>query len=340
MTPDTRDDKYLWDRSGPVDPAVADLEARLAPLRFDPASRPLVLPRTRPRSWRAIVIAGTIAASLLVAVGFSYYEWRFEWATDRAWPVTVEPAAPGAASTSASLGVGESLQTIARASASRIDIARVGTIDAAAGTDLTVSSTGTRHRVRMERGIVDVRLWAPPGIFALHTPAGDVIDLGCVFQLAVEGETARLSVRTGWVQLANPYGESLVPAGASSVMRPDSRPVVPVYDDAPAAFTTAVRAFESGDTTGTALSSVVATARPRDVLTVLLLAARQSGPDRATLVARAAVLAPPPPTADLAAVSAGDNDALWHWIDDGLPLPPVKDWWRNWRDALPRLLAR
>jgi hypothetical protein len=337
MTPDMRDDKYLWDRSGPVDPAVANLEARLAPLRYDPASRPVVLPRARRRPLRAIVLVGAIAASLLVAVGFSYYEWRFEWATDRAWPVTVEPAAPGAASTSASLAVGESLQTIARASAARIDIARVGTIDATAGTDLTVSSTGARHRVRMERGTVDVRLWAPPGVFALHTPAGDVIDLGCVFQLAVEGDTARLSVRTGWVQLSNHYGESLVPAGASSVMRPDSRPVVPVYDDAPAAFSAAVRGFESGDPTGAALSSIVATARPRDVLTVLLLAARQSGPDRATLVARAAVLAPPPATADLAAVSSGDNDALWHWIDDGLPLPPVKGWWRNWRDGLPRL---
>ena len=340
MTPDTRDDKYLWDRSGPVDPAVADLEARLAPLRFDPASRPIVLPRARRWPLRAIVIAGTIAASLIAAAGFGYYEWRFEWTANRAWPVTIQAAAPGAASTSASLGVGESLQTIAPASASRIDIARLGTIDAAAGTDLTVSSTGTRHRVRMERGTVDVRLWAPPGYFALHTPAGDVIDLGCVFQLTVEGDTARLSVRTGWVQLANHYGESLVPAGASSVMRPDGRPVVPVYDDAPAGFAGAVRAFESGEATGTALSSIVATARQRDVLTVLLLAARQSGPDRATLVSRAAELSPPPATANLAAVSSGDNDALWHWIDDGLPLPPVKGWWRNWRDALPRLLAR
>ena len=340
MTPDTRDDEYLWDRSGLVDPAVADLEARLAPLRFDPASHPIALPRARRWRLRAIAAAAAIAASLLLVTGFWYYEWRFEWAPNRAWPVTVAPAAPGAAPTAASLAVGESLQAIAPASASRIDIARVGTIDASAGTDLTVSSTGARHRVRMERGTVDVRLWAPPGVFALHTPAGDVIDLGCVFQLAVDGDTTRLTVRTGWVQLSNHFGESLVPAGASSTMRPDRRPLVPVYDDAAAAFAAAVRAFESGDTSGTALSSIVTTARRRDVLTLLLLAARESGSDRATLVARAAVLAPPPATADLAAVSSGDNDALWRWIDDGLTLPPVKGWWRNWRDALPRLLAR
>ncbi len=338
MTPaNPPDDEYLWDGSGPVDPPVADLEARLAPLRFDPAARPLAVPRGRRRPLRAILLAGAIAASLLVAAGGWYYHWRLEWPADRAWLVRVQPAAPGGAGRSASLAVGESLQTIAPASASQIDIARVGTIDAAAGTDLTVASTNARrHRMLMERGTVDVRMWAPPGALAIHTPAGDVIDLGCVFQLTVEGDTARLSVRTGWVELANGYGESLVPAGASSLMRPGGQPPVPVYDDAAAAFNTGVRAFEGGDTTGAALSSIVAAARARDVPTILMLAARQSGPDRAALVARAAVLAPPPVTANLAAVSVGDNDALWRWID-ALPLPPVKSWWRNWRDGLPRL---
>jgi hypothetical protein len=335
MTPDTRSDDYLWDRGGPIDPAVADFEARLAPLRFDPSSRPLSLPRARRRPLRAVAIAGTIAASLLVAAGFGYYQWRFAWTTDRAWPVILQATA--GVGTSASLAVGESLQTIAPASAARIDVARVGTIDAAAGTDLTVSSTDARrHRVRLDRGIIDVRLWAPPGVVAFHTPAGDVIDLGCVFRLAVYGDTTRLSVRTGWVQLGNSYGESLVPAGASSLMQADRRPTAPVYDDAVAAFSAAVRAFESSEATGPALSSIVATARPRDALTILMLAARRSGPDRATLVARAAVLAPPPASTNLAAVSAGDNDQLWRWIDS-MPLPPVKSWWRNWRDGLPEL---
>jgi ferric-dicitrate binding protein FerR (iron transport regulator) len=339
MTPNTPQDEYLWDRSGPIDPAVADLEARLAPLRFDRASHPLVLPRPRRRLPRALVVAGAIAASLLVAAG-AWYEWRFDWTRDRAWRVTVEPAVSGGSSTTASLAVGKSLQTIAPASPARIDIARVGVMDAAAGTDLMISSTDAhRHRVRLDRGTVDVRLWAPPSVVAFRTPAGDVIDLGCVFQLAVDDGVTRLDVRTGWVQLGNSYGESLVPAGASSVMRAGSRPSVPVYDDAPPAFAGAVRAFEIDDPTGAALSSIVATSRPRDVLTVLMLAARRSGPVRATLVARAAVLAPPPATANIAAIFGGDNDALWRWIDS-LPLPPVKSWWRNWRDALPPALAR
>lgn len=335
MTPaDDPHDEYLWDRSGPVDPAVADLEARLAPLRFDPAAHPLVMRRARRGPLRALVLAGTVAASLLVVAGL-WYEWRFTWAQDRAWPVTVQPAIAGGASASASLAVGESLRTIAPDSAARIDIARVGTIDAAAGTDLTLASTNARrHRVQMNSGTVDVRLWAPPSAFALHTPAGDVIDLGCVFQLAVEGDTARLSVRTGWVQMGNSYGESLVPAGASSTMQSGGRPLVPVFDDAPAVFASSVRAVEGGD--DNAEASLLATARPRDVVTMLMLAARRSGPLRADLLARAAVLAPPPASVNPTAASTGDNDELWRWID-ALPLPPVKSWWRNWRDGLPRL---
>ena len=44
---------------------------------------------------------------------------------------------------------------------------------------LTLEETGPRkHWLRLNRGSIDVRLWAPPGRVALHTPAGDVIDLG------------------------------------------------------------------------------------------------------------------------------------------------------------------
>ena len=77
-----------------------------------------------------------------------------------------------------------------------------------------------------------------------------MIDLGCFFQLTVDADgVARLTVRSGWVQLDNAFGESLVPAGASSLMQSDRRPFVPVYDDAAPAFGQSVRAFERADTT-------------------------------------------------------------------------------------------
>ncbi len=328
---------YLWDPAAPPDPDVRDIETRLAPLAFDPARRPLALPAPARRSRVRLVLAGALAAGVLLAAGLGYYRWRLEWPAGQPWSVTARPADASQPAVSQQLAVGQTLDVAAPLVSAHVDVARLGTIDAAAGTRLTVASTtARRHRLEMTSGTVDVRLWAPPGTVAIHTPAGDVMDLGCIFELTVEGELARLSVRTGWVQLNNGYGESLIPAGASSAMTADRRPLVPVYDDAAPDFAEAVRALERAD--GSAVdpvATITREARPRDVLTVLLLAIREPPDARASLLARAAALAPPPDTVDLAAAAARDNDAIWRWIDS-LPLPPVKSWWRNWRDALPR----
>lgn len=337
MTPaDHRGDDYLWDRSGPVDPAVADVERRLAPLAYDPAATPLAPPVRRPRRLRAIVLAGTIAASLLLAAGLWFYHWRLEWPADRAWTMLLRSTGETASS---QLQVGQPLAVPSPTSA-RIDVARLGTIDAVAGTELTLSATDSNHhRVRLTRGTVDVRLWAPPGAVAFRTPAGDVIDLGCFFQLAVDADgVARLTVRSGWVQLDNAFGESLVPAGASSLMQSDRRPFVPVYDDAARAFSDAVRAFERADTPDAQLpylATITRQARERDVVTLLMLAARIDGAARGQLLDASAKISPPPATLDLKAAASGDNEAVWKWVD-ALALPPVKGWWRNWRDAFPR----
>ena len=331
-----RGDDYLWDRSGPVDPAVADLERRLAPLAYDAAVKPLVRQASRPRRVRIVVIAGTIAASLVVAAGFWFYHWRLDWPADRAWTMLLRSTGQTATS---QLQVGQPLAVPSPTSA-RIDVARLGTIDATAGTQLTLSSTDAKHhRLQLTQGTVDVRLWAPPGAVAFRTPAGDVIDLGCFFQLSVDLDgAAHLTVRSGWVQLDNAFGESLVPAGASSLMQADRRPFVPVYDDAPKGFGANVRAFERADTPDARLSYVrliTDQAREQDIVTLLMLAARVDGPARLQLLDASAKILPPPASIDLKAAASGDNEAVWKWID-ALALPPVKGWWRNWRDAFPR----
>jgi hypothetical protein len=80
---------------------------------------------------------------------------------------------------------------------------------------------------------------------AVQTPAGDVVDLGCIFALSVDDAgVAHLSVRAGWVELENAFGSRAVPAGASASMSADRLPQVPVYDEAREVFKTAVRALE------------------------------------------------------------------------------------------------
>lgn len=318
---------YLWDRSAPVDPEVADLEARLNPLAFEARQHPLLF---RPRRRRVGGFALGLAASIAVIAGLSaFHVWRLQWETNRPWSIR----GGGAFTVGAPLRVGPTPTTV--------NIARLGVLQATPGTDLSLDETASpRHRLTMTRGAIDVRLWAPPGRVAVHTPAGDVVDLGCIFSLAVDaGGVAHLSVRTGWVELTNAHGDAAIPAGASASMSADREPQVPVYDDASAAFRGAVRAIESTTRPVDAqwLRTVAMEARPRDAITVLTLSnVTGLAPDVRTALLDTAQRLHQPPTADaVPRIIAGDRDLFWQWFDS-LPLPRLKNWWANWRDALPR----
>lgn len=201
------------------------------------------------------------------------------------------------------------------------------------GSSVTLRSTSSnRHRLVMQEGLVRVSVWAPPSSVAFRTPAGEVIDMGCEFELSVTRDTSQVRVSSGWVQLDNLYGETLVPAGASSLMTAHVRPAVAVYDDASSAFREAVRAHESDPSDPLAVQRIVQLARTRDVLTLLQLARlRTAAIDR--FVARASELFPPPDPADRARALAGDGIAIDRW-KSALPLPrPKQSWLWNWRDG-------
>jgi FecR protein len=346
---DERRERYLWDPDAPPDPEVRAIEARLASARFDPGRYPLALPPlasrgvVRPSNWLRprvrTVVALAAAAVALVAIGLgAYWSWRWSWTAGAAWAAEIENATEKKAIKTA-LAVGRPLELTEKSSA-RVDIARIGTMSVSPGSALTLAeTTSTRHRVQLDRGSVSVRIWAPPGMFAFRTPAGTVRDLGCVFDLAVDANgTARVRVDTGWVQLDNDFGESLVPAGTVAEMRRLTRPSVPIYRDASDLFAAAVRAAEDG---GEAvqrreLDTILRTARHRDVLTLLRLVNTFPADTRRTVLDRAVQLWPPPAGVSVEAILGGDRNQLWKW-QNALDLPPVKSWWRNWKDALPWL---
>lgn len=335
MTTSTRGDdtnSYLWDRSGEVDPAVADLERALGPLAYKPAERPLALPAPAVPQWRRWPVITALAAGLVLVTAASLFYWRLQWPAGRPWRMAVATERGARTDT---LAVGQSLKLDANSTAS-VDIARLGTMSVRPGTDISLRTTASRrHQLRLERGAVHIRVWAPPQRVFVATPAGNVIDLGCIFTLAVDDSgAASLAVETGWVQMENVHGETLVPAGASSVMTADHSPLVPLYDDAPPEFQRAVRALETraaDDAVSVELATIRRDARVRDVLTLLILAVRERGTVRASLLEHAAALFPPPRTLS-GNPAAFDNETIWKWYGS-LPLPPAKAWWRNWADA-------
>jgi len=326
-------DPYLWDPTTPPSQEVEDLERRLAPLRFDATRHPLRLPEARParipRVWTAVALA---AASIAIAVlgAAAFWSWRGSWTSGAPWPMVID-------STATVLRPNTPVQ-VSGTSAARIDVAHIGTIRAAPGSSLMLAETSaTRHRVVLDRGSVTVRIWAPPARFAFRTPSGSVIDLGCVFDLSVDPDgTSRVRVETGWVQLSNEWGESLVPAGAAALMTAERRPGVAVFGESSTAFASAVRTYETAaeETRDRALTDMLRTARTRDVYTLLILATRAPASRQRPLLTRAAALVPPPPDVTVDAITSGNREMVWRWANH-LDLPPVKGWWRNWRDALP-----
>ena len=73
---------------------------------------------------------------------------------------------------------------------------------------------------------------APPWIFQVDTPGAVAVDLGCSYTLSVDARgLAELHVTSGWVQLERGSRQSLVPAGAMAVIRPEAGPGAPYYED-------------------------------------------------------------------------------------------------------------
>jgi ferric-dicitrate binding protein FerR (iron transport regulator) len=323
-----RTDEYLCDPGAPPQDEVADLERSLAPLRFPVETRRLHLPpRVAPRRWLRPLGATSALAATVVLLAIGLRAWFWSWPDERAWKIV-----GAAAGQPRSLGEGERLDS-APGERVTVRVARIGHLYLAPDSAVRLLDTGgVRHRLAVERGSLSIAIWAPPFSVSLETSAGTVADLGCAFELSVEGDVTAVRVASGWVHLENAAGEVLVPQGAESRMSRGRRAAVPVFTDAAEAFARAVRRIENGEADAADLDSIGATARRRDVYTLLLLAERTPF-GRQQLLDRAAELAPPPSAAVRQRAGRGDVQGIWLWIRT-LPLPPPKSWLRNWRDAL------
>lgn len=340
---DERLEAYLWNPAEPPVEEVAAVERQLAAARFDAVAHPWKPPAAHVPRRVGLHVAPVhvrrfaYAATFLLAAAVCGALWRWSWPAGEPWTI-----ARGTAGGPLRLAVG-SLLRVPASEHLVVNVARIGVMEVQGGSALTLRTTRSNvHRLSMDQGRVHVRVWAPPLSLAIRTPAGEVIDMGCEFDLSVTQAETHVSVLSGWVQLDNGLGETLVPQGAVAHMSAERPPVVPVFHDAAPGFLSAVRQLELvgpvAGPDGELVRTITGLARPRDVLTLLMLADRSSA-GRERLLLRAAELWPPPGGVTVSRVLRGDRDALWRWRDT-LPLPPPKSWVRNWRDALPRWFDR
>jgi hypothetical protein len=315
--------EYLWDRIGPPDPEVENLERLLEPLAHRGEMR---LPNARRIPYAAI------AASILVGV----LAWRLlPSAISRPTSWTISEidgnvrAGNQAAKTSARLYTGEDLRTGDSARVA-LDAEDFGRVDVRAGSEVRIVESGAgRQRMELRRGAIHALIWAPPRRFVVDTPSARAIDLGCQYELSVDANgDGLLSVETGWVAFEHRGLESFIPAGASCRTVRARGPGTPFFADAAPEFRQSLEQYEaSGDLAS--LHRVLEIARPKDGLTLWHLLSRVPAAERPIVFDRFAQLVPIPPGVSRERALVLDRavlDRCWNalGLDDA-------EWWRVWK---------
>jgi hypothetical protein len=314
---------YLWDKSGEPDPEVQRLENLLAPLGHKLDKTPVLsFPK---RSRVPYVLA--IAASLLVLSGALWMAWQ---KTRPAWNV----ATTEGTRLLTRLSKGESINTGPHSQA-RLNLNDVGEVELEPNTQLSVLAIRPdEQRLALHHGTIHALIWAPPGRFIVNTPSAQTVDLGCQYTLNVNTDGVGLvEVSVGWVAFEDKGRESFIPAAAACVTRPGKGPGIPYYEDASKELIDALHRFDA-DSDQPAIAAILASARPRDAISLWHLLRRVQPVDRAQVYDRLSqfIAIPAGVTRDgVLAANPQMIDSLWNTFDLG-----NTNFWRMWKSHGPK----
>jgi FecR protein len=350
--PEGMEDNYLWDGSGEPDPEIQRLEALLH--RFQ-HSRPApvfpeIIPARRwrivPRRVRLLPALAVLAAAVVITVSLALLIRRPEpmalalvgWDVIRVTGTPqLGPKTMRVDEGTGKLGVGQALETDGQSRAS-LRSAETGVIEVEPDTRvrLLTMNSGLK-RIALDRGTIHASIWAPAGEFVVDTPSAIAVDLGCKYTLQVDDSGAGLlRTKLGWVGFQLNGHEAFIPAGAACATRPKIGPGTPYFEDASAAFRTALARLDFEDNTPEKrrddLSIVLAQSRPRDALTLWHLLVRVDEPQRGIVYDRLRRLVPPPRGVTREGILHLDRPMLDLWwnqlgFDD---ISVWRHWERSW----------
>ena len=322
--PDTDDDSYLWERSGPIDPEVEDLERTLGALGYQSSASAATwgrAPRLPLPAGRRLLLPLAAAATILAAGGIAWLIVLPRPAPPPGWQVS---AISGIATIDASplanggeLRVGQWLETGAEALA-QVQVADIGTVTVHPGSRLGLLATRSdrEHRLQLDRGRIEAMILAPPRLFFVNTPWAVAVDLGCAYRLEVDDSgRGLLEVTFGWVAFEREGRESVVPTGGVCQTRPQIGPGTPYFAQASEPMKQALQAFDFEDGGDEALQTVLAEARPQDTLTLWHLLSRVAADRIEAVFDRLCELTSPPAGITREGILGLDETMLRRWWD-------------------------
>jgi hypothetical protein len=239
--------------------------------------------------------------------------------------VTISPTG------SAKWDIGETLRTDA-ASQARVQIANIGELIVDTNTKVRLMTTSANeHRIALDQGSLYAVATAPPRRFVVDTPSASVIDLGSIFNLAVEKDgSSLLFVEQGLVLLTHGGRQSFVPLHTNAKTRSGLGPGTPFHAASSDRFRTALEAIDIedaagryhdfGNRTSRHIDVVLSEAIRRDAPTLWHLLSRIHESDRARVYDQLAAFVPPPDGVTRTGILALDAEMLRAW---GIAIPEL-----------------
>ncbi len=179
------------------------------------------------------------------------------------------------------ISVGQFLETDANSRA-RVQVANIGQVEIAPNSRVQMVGTkSTEHRLSLERGVLQAKIFAPPRLFIVDTPSAVVVDLGCEYTLEVDAAgNSKLHVTSGFVALERGGRESIVPAGAMCLTKKGKGLGTPFSDDASAELQKAVQRFDFENGGSESLQTIIKHSTIYDTLTLWHLLSRTQNAER------------------------------------------------------------
>jgi hypothetical protein len=196
-----------------------------------------------------------------------------------AWNVETLAGTPTAGSETITengkLNVGQFLETDADSRAV-IQVANIGQVEVAPNSRVKlVKTNSTEHRLSLEKGVLQAKIFAPPRLFIVDTPSAVAVDLGCEYTLEVDKDgNSKLHVTAGFVALERGGRESIVPAGAVCLTKKGKGLGTPFSVDASAAFQNAVFNFDFQNGGSDSVQTIIKESNVYDAITLWHLLAR------------------------------------------------------------------
>jgi anti-sigma factor RsiW len=187
----------------------------------------------------------------------------------------------GDASGAGKLAEGDFLETDA-ASKARIRVADIGNVEIEPNSRVKLIGTDPRqHRLSLERGALEAKIYAPPRLFIVDTPSAVAVDLGCAYRLEVDQDgNSFLHVTSGFVALERGGRESIVPAGAMCATRRGKGLGTPYSPDSNEQFKAALARFDFASGGSKAVAEMLEHRSRYDVITLWHLLSRVGKSDR------------------------------------------------------------